>query len=189
MEAICGSKKETTQSMDEALQRAAQGDSAAFAELVHAHRTMVFSLAYHFLHDRALAEELAQEVFLHLYQNLPRIESSRHLVFWLRKVASHRCIDWLRNNRHRGQVSLEEIADPPAPNNGGDPLLAETLRRLVATLPERARLVVTLRYQEDLQPTEIAGILNMPVNTVKSTLHRALATLQERLIEKEGASA
>jgi hypothetical protein len=67
MEAICGLKKETTQPMDEALQRAAQGDSAAFAELVHGHRTMVFSLAYHFLHDRPLAEGPRDELSISFF--------------------------------------------------------------------------------------------------------------------------
>ncbi len=56
-----------------ALTRSAQGDSLAFAELVQQHQGMVFSIAYHFLHDRALAEDLAQEVFLELYQSLDRI--------------------------------------------------------------------------------------------------------------------
>jgi RNA polymerase sigma-70 factor, ECF subfamily len=55
------------------------------------------------------------------------------------------------------------------------------LRRIVATLPERPRLVVTLRYQEDLDPAEIAEILDMPLNTVKSHLRRSLAILREKM--------
>ena len=76
-----------------ALAQSAQGDSTAFAELVQQHQGMVFSIAYHFLHDRALAEDLAQEVFLELYQSLDRIESSAHLTYWLRRVTANRCID------------------------------------------------------------------------------------------------
>ena len=82
--------------MEHALAQAARGDAAAFASLVREHQGMVFSMAYHFLHDRALAEDVAQEVFLHLYQNLRSIQSPAHLKFWLRKVASHRCIDQTR---------------------------------------------------------------------------------------------
>ena len=69
---------------------------------------MVFSIAYHFLRDRWLAEELAQEVFLHLYKNLRAIQSSSHLVYWLRKVTSHRCIDQARRQKLRPRLSLTD---------------------------------------------------------------------------------
>ena len=85
----------------EALARAKQGDQAAFAELVREHQAMVYSLARYFLRDAAIAEDVAQEVFLHLYQNLTSIESPAHLKFWLRKVAGHRCIDYTRRQKAR----------------------------------------------------------------------------------------
>jgi DNA-directed RNA polymerase specialized sigma24 family protein len=84
-----------------ALKRSAQGDSAAFAELVREHQSMVFSIAYHYLQDRSLAEDLAQEVFLELYQGLDRIESPAHLTFWLRRVTANRCIDQGRKKLRR----------------------------------------------------------------------------------------
>ena len=65
-------------------------------------------------------------------------------------------------------------------------MLAETLRRLVETLPEKARMVVVLRYQEDLEPAEIAKVLEMPVNTVKSHLRRSLALLRDKLSRSIG---
>ena len=65
-----------------------------------------------------------------------------------------------------------------------DPILARTLRRLVAGLPANSRAVVVLRYQEDLEPREIAQILDLPLNTVKSRLHRALAALRTALQRK-----
>jgi RNA polymerase sigma-70 factor (ECF subfamily) len=59
------------------------------------------------------------------------------------------------------------------------------LRRLVASLPEKARMILLLRYQEDLDPKDIAELLNVPVNTVKSQLQRALATLREKAANLE----
>jgi RNA polymerase sigma-70 factor, ECF subfamily len=164
----------------ETLSSARQGDQAAFAALVREHQAMVFSVARNFLRDRALAEELAQEVFLHLYRNLAAIESPEHLKFWLRKVTGHRCIDYVRRNRMQ-TVELEEVSEPAAPAKQSDPLLQETLRRFVATLPATPRLIVTLRYQEDMDPTEIATVLEMPLNTVKSHLRRSLAILREKV--------
>jgi RNA polymerase sigma-70 factor, ECF subfamily len=173
--------RETPDQTEEALALAASGDDFAFARLVRTHQSMVFSLAYHFLRDRALAEELAQEVFIHLHQNLASIKSAAHLVFWLRKVASHRCIDQSRRIKARPQVSLEEVPEPRAVQRQADPMLSATVRRAVASLPEKPRMVVILRYEEDLDPSEIAAVLGMPVNTVKSHLRRSLAMLREKL--------
>jgi RNA polymerase sigma-70 factor (ECF subfamily) len=169
-----------------ALAQSAQGDSTAFAELVQQHQGMVFSIAYHFLHDRALAEDLAQEVFLELYQSLDRIESSAHLTYWLRRVTANRCIDQGRKKLRRRELALEDAPEPSAPSQSqlNDPLLLEKLQQSVAGLPEKQRMVVILRFQEGLGPAEIAEVLEMPVNTVKSTLHRTLADLRKGLTRK-----
>jgi RNA polymerase sigma-70 factor (ECF subfamily) len=166
---------------DDRLARSAGGDPQAFASLVRDHQSMVFSIACHFLRDPALAEEMAQEVFLHLYRNLAAIDSPAHLLHWLRRVTTHRCIDHARRARLRPKVGLEQAPEPRIPHGGNDPMLADRLRRLVDGLPERARAIVVLRYQEDLEPAEIAAMLNIPVGTVKSCLHRALALLRGKL--------
>jgi RNA polymerase sigma-70 factor (ECF subfamily) len=156
-----------------------------FADIVRDHQAMVFSIAYHFLRDRPLAEELAQEVFLHLHKKLRAIESPSHLVYWLRKVTTHRCIDQARRNKLRPRVSLteylERAPEPAAVPKTSDPLLSGMLRRLIAGLPERSRMIVILRFQEDLDPGEIAGLLAIPLGTVKSNLHRSLAVLRGKL--------
>jgi RNA polymerase sigma factor (sigma-70 family) len=86
----------------------AQGDTnlPSFVEAVEAHKAMVYSIAWHFLRDRAVAEELAQDVFLELHRNWSSIKSAQHIVFWLRKVTSRRSIDVLRQRRTRGESRL-----------------------------------------------------------------------------------
>ncbi len=140
---------------------------------------MVFSLAFHFLRDRARAEDLAQDVFLHLHQKLAELQSPAHVKFWLRRVTAHRCIDESRRGWRNGPA-LENVPELSSPAADDDFLRDAALRKLVASLPEKGRLVVILRYQEDLEPAEIAEILNMPVGTVKSQLHRALALLRHK---------
>jgi RNA polymerase sigma-70 factor (ECF subfamily) len=167
-----------------ALTRSAQGDSLAFAELVQEHQGMVFSIAYHFLRDAALAEDLAQEVFLELYQGLDGIESAAHLMYWLRRVTANRCIDHGRKKFRRRELALEETPEPAASSSSADPLLSERLQKSLATLPEKQRMMVILRYQEGLGPAEIGELLGMPVNTVKSTLHRSLADLRKNLTRR-----
>ncbi|HTY64336.1 MAG TPA: RNA polymerase sigma factor [Acidobacteriota bacterium] len=161
-----------------AIEMAAEG-RMDFAEMVHAHQSRVFSIAYHFLHDRALAEEVAQDVFLQLHRALPSLKSEAHITAWLCKVTSHRCIDYAR--RRRQDLELDSIAEPATRTPPGDPLMARRLQRVVASLPPKARIVIVLRYQEDLEPEEIARVLGWRLNTVKSQLQRSLSILRDKL--------
>jgi RNA polymerase sigma-70 factor, ECF subfamily len=163
-----------------AFTRARSGDHDAFAQLIEQHEAMVFSLAWNFFGDRSRAEEVAQDVFLQLYRNLDSIESDTHVLFWLRQVTTRRCIDLTRRAKMKA-VSLDDACEIPAAIKAADPLLDRTLKRLVQELPETQRAIVTLRYQEDLDPSEICRIVGMPVNTVKSHLHRALQALRRKL--------
>lgn len=141
---------------------------------------MVFGLAWNFFGDRARAEEIAQEVFLQLYRNLGSITTDSHVVFWLRQVTTRKCIDQMRRSRMKA-VSLEDAGELHAVEHAFDPLLERNLRKSLEELPEIQRAVVTLRYQEDLDPSEICRIVGLPVNTVKSHLHRALQSLRRKL--------
>jgi RNA polymerase sigma-70 factor, ECF subfamily len=78
-------------------------------------------------------------------------------------------------------VSIDEVMELEAVSRPADPLLGRKLRELVAGLPETQRVILTLRYQEDLDPSDICGIVGLPVNTVKSHLHRALRSLRKKL--------
>jgi RNA polymerase sigma-70 factor (ECF subfamily) len=146
---------------------------------------MVFSIALHFLGDYGAAEELAQDVFVQLQKNLASLESDAHITFWLRKVTAHRCIDQKRRQKPL-QVSLEDAPEPSVSARPSDPFLERRLRQFVASLPEKPRLVLILRYQEDLLPEDIAQVLSMPVSTVKSHLQRSLAMLREKVTRAIG---
>jgi len=142
---------------------------------------MVFSLALRFLRDREGAEELAQDVFLQLYRHFTRIESPAHATCWLRRAICHRSIDEVRKRKLRPRIGLDEVPEPAGKGSQPDPMLQSHIRKLVGSLPEKARMVVLLRYQEDLDPAEISEMLEMPVSTVKSHLHRSLALLRSKL--------
>jgi RNA polymerase sigma-70 factor (ECF subfamily) len=163
-------------------------DPEQFEELVREHQAMVFSMACRYLRNRALAEEIAQDVFLQLYRKLPSLESPDHVLHWLRWVTAHRLIDHSRHEKRRPQSPLEDAPEPAAADSASssDPLLSGMLRDLVAALPENARIVMILRYQEDLDPMDIAQALDMPIATVKSHLQRSLALLRDKLSHKKG---
>lgn len=155
--------------------------------LLEKHQSMVFSIAVRITGNRELAEEVTQDVFLELHRNLNAgqagvhagVQTEAHALFWLRKVASHRAIDAVRN-RARIPETSEDVDELAGENHPSDPLLDRRLRRMVEGLPEQMKAVIVLRYQEDLMPQEIADTLNMPVTTVKSNLHRGLEILREK---------
>jgi RNA polymerase sigma-70 factor (ECF subfamily) len=162
-------------------------EASAFEGLVRRHQRMVFSMAFHFLRDHSAAEEVAQDVFLRLHRHLGSFGSGEGegVVFWLRRVTSNRCIDYARQRRFR-LLSFDSTPEPAVEPRPHDPFLSRRLRRLVASLPRQSRMVVILRYQEDLMPEEIARILDTPVASVKSQLHRALRTLKEKMLRVVG---
>jgi RNA polymerase sigma-70 factor (ECF subfamily) len=169
--------------LDQQLARARAGQSSATAVLIRAHQKSVYSIALRMLGARELAEDLTQEVFMQMSGHLKRIDSNQHLLFWLRKVTTNKAIDQLRHRARIEWAPLEEndaIADS---TEHRDPLLQRRLSALLQNLAPDARAVVLLRYQEDLDPTDIARTLDMPINTVKSHLKRSLDSLRESLEE------
>ena len=152
-----------------------------FEELVDAHQSMVFSLAWRMTGDRGLAEEIAQDVFLELDRHMSRIESHEHAMFWLRRVAISRSADALRRRKVRGVdlwVEIEENHGATSEERSSP--LSTRLEQLLSTLPEAQRAALVLRYQEDLTPEEIAATVDAPVATVKSNLQRGLKLLRAK---------
>ena len=159
-------------------------DEQGFRGLVEEHQSMVFSLALRMLGDRGAAEEVAQDVFVELHHAMRSLESDEHVRFWLRRVASHRALDFLRRRRTRPEAFAEEWTEQL--NNGvssrmpaGD-AMETRLERMLLSLPESMRAAVVLRYQEEMSPVEIAGVLSQPVATVKSNLQRGLEMLRRK---------
>lgn len=168
--------------MDDELAKARSGERAALGVLVQAHQRSVYSLALRMLGTRDLAEDLTQEVFMQLNGNLRSIDSNRHLRFWLRQVTSNRAIDQLRRRARLQLTSLEEETQLFSDEEDSDPLLQRHMRALLAELSPPARAVLLLRYQEDLDPQDIARTLDMPLNTVKSHLKRSLESMREKTV-------
>lgn len=165
-----------------------------FRDLVEAHQSRVYSIAYRILQNPETAEEVAQDVFLALYRNLERIESEDHLRAWLRRVAVQRATDACRRRASRADFFAEEFreedgagacADGGAVRNGQDFRRAAHVERLLTVLSPEQRAIVLLRYQEDMTPAEIAATLSMPLATVKSHLRRGLQRLREEAGRQE----
>lgn len=155
------------------------GDARAISALVREHQRMVYSLGLRLLRNRAAAEDLTQEVFMQFIQHLRALDDAAHARHWLLRVTTHRAIDQLR--RAPSRPSADDVLNLVDEREPGDPLLGNRLRALLGELAPQARTVIVLRYQMDMDPTEIAALLDTSLNTVKSHLRRSLDLLRERL--------
>jgi len=153
---------------------------ADFESVVREQQGMVYSIACNFFHNTGIAEEIAQDVFLQLYESRLSVETGAHCIAWLRRSTVHRCIDMLRRSSFRNEVQVEVLPEVPVDMPETDPFLQERLRRLVASLPETPRAVLVLRFGEDMDAAEIGRTLQMPVRTVWSHLQRATALIREK---------
>lgn len=160
-----------------------QATRQQFETIVTQHQARVFSIAFRILGDYATAEEVAQDVFLECHRALPTLTGPDHLTAWLRRVACHRATDAHRRRAARGGQYFErydETLIPAAEIPPPDSPLMNRIEQLLHTLPEQQRAVVLLRYQEDLDPQQIAQTLGMPLATVRSHLHRAIQLLRSK---------
>jgi RNA polymerase sigma-70 factor, ECF subfamily len=156
-----------------------------FESIVLTHQRMVYSLAFHSLGEEGPAAEIAQDVFLALHRHLSSVQSTQHAEAWLRRVTAQRCIDQIRRRKLHRPAPLDDVAEPAVAAEVPDPWLRRSVRLALRSMPARARVLLILRYQEEMEPTEIAAMLQMPVNTVRSSLHRSILVLRRRLCREE----
>ncbi len=167
------------------IQRALAGDHEAFACLVEAYQTAVYNLAYRMLGNAAEAEDAAQETFLRAYIRLDTYDLDRRFSSWLLAIASHYCIDRVRERRFRW-LSLDELPPWRRLASSSQPEEAvirgeerDEVRQLLDQLPPHYRATVILRYWYDLSYQEIAEATETTESAVKSTLYRARRMLAQ----------
>jgi RNA polymerase sigma-70 factor (ECF subfamily) len=170
---------------------AAAGDQAAFEMLVARHAAAILAVTRARTRDAALADEIAQDTFVRLFQNLSRFRAESSLRTWLVRVALNRCIDLQRSDPRRFEGTLEAAGEHASTDEGAERLgiraeEAERVRRALTALPPPLRMVVSLRYDAGLSYAEIASALDVPIGTVGSRLTTALQQLRERLMSSDG---
>ncbi|HXN56640.1 MAG TPA: RNA polymerase sigma factor [Myxococcales bacterium] len=176
-----------------------QGDAGAFERLLRRHRSPLFTFLVRMLGDRERAEDLAQEAFLRIVKGAGAWERRARFKAWLYAIARNLCADAGRRDKFRRTDSLdtrapgrdgeegaplvEELAgDGPGPDRGAESArLRPVLTRALAALPEEQREVFVLREQAGVTFTEIAEMLGVNENTVKSRMRYALLGLRKAL--------
>jgi RNA polymerase sigma-70 factor, ECF subfamily len=177
----------------ELMVRVKAGDGASFALLLEKHRSPVIHFLYRMVQNQAVAEELAQEVFLRVYRSRETYEPTAKFTTWLFRIATHLALNSLRDGKNeRLQDSLDNESGEPAARQLSDQLPStearmvkearlQEIRGAVAALPEKQRAAVLMHKYQEMEYSQIAKVLNCSESAVKSLLFRAYETLRARL--------
>jgi RNA polymerase sigma-70 factor (ECF subfamily) len=191
-------KQLTQREIEMLVERARQGDRAAFGQLVDEYKDKIYNYVARMLNDPYEAEDVTQEAFLRAYRSLPRFRGASSFHTWLYRIASNLAIDVVRKRkRQEPTFSLDEPLESDdgeyereLPDETGGPedrtSTRETrvaVRRAIMDLPEKLRDVMILYELQGETYEDIAGILDVPLGTVKSRLFNARNRLKESLEE------
>ena len=175
------------------VRRAQAGDQQAFADLALAHGQFVYNLALRSLGDAEEAQDIAQEALVRAWQGLPRFRGQSQFRTWLYRIVTNLCYNRLpRLRSEMNALGEDEVSELPAESQP-DPLsgleaaeLSAFLHQQIDALPESQKLLVSLRFQQDLSYAEIAEVVSMPIGTVKTGLFRARERLRQALEDYQG---
>ena len=174
------------------IERARRGNHDAFAALVDEHQHYVYNLALRLVKDENEALDLTQETFVRAWKALPNFKGQSQFRTWLYRIVTNLCYNRLPNLRRSlndlGDDVMDEIPNQDSPVSEIESNEAkEYLHRAIGDLDENYRLLITLRYQNELSYDEIASTLNLPLGTVKTGIFRAKEQLRKSLARMEEA--
>jgi RNA polymerase sigma-70 factor, ECF subfamily len=177
----------------ELMLRVKDGDGASFGVLLDKHRLSVVHFLHRMVQNQAVAEELAQEVFLRVYRSRMTYEPTAKFTTWLFRIATHLALNSLRDGKNErsqerldddsSDVPVRQVSDrrPSVEQNMVYQARLEEVRRAVAALPEKQRAAVLMHKYEEMEYSQIAKVLSCSESAVKSLLFRAYETLRARL--------
>lgn len=171
-----------------------KGDQNAFGEIVDLYKDKVFQICFRMLGNRHEAEDISQEAFIRAYVNIQTFDQSRKFSTWLYRIATNLCIDRIRKKKPdyyldaeiagtEGLTMYSQIAsDEKLPIVQVETMeLQDMIQEEILKLPEKYRSVIVLRYIEELSLKEISAVLDLPLGTVKTRIHRGREALRKQL--------
>ena len=167
--------------------RVRAGEQACFADLLARHRNGVVAFTYRMVRNQAVAEELAQEVFLRVYRSRDTYEPTAKFTTWLYRIATHLTLNWIRDHAKDSKSEpVEETTRVGDPSPSAEEMLVsecrlDEVRKAVAALPGKQRAAVLMHKYQEMDYSQIARSLNCSTSAVKSLLFRAYETLRQKL--------
>jgi RNA polymerase sigma-70 factor (ECF subfamily) len=182
----------------EIMLRVREGDDAGFNFLIEKYRKPIVNFMYRMVHNQAVAEELAQDVFLRVYRSRETYRAEAKFTTWLYRIATNLGVNYARDTKHERSAQTIYL-DQPDQETGTTPDVADAhasaeeemvrdermraIRKHVMALPERQRTAVLMHKYQGLDYKEIGAVLHLSESATKSLLFRAYQTLRERLKE------
>ncbi|MGC2620338.1 MAG: sigma-70 family RNA polymerase sigma factor [Acidobacteriaceae bacterium] len=180
----------------EIMLRVREGDDSGFNYLIEKYRKAIINFMYRMVHNQAVAEELAQEVFLRVYRSRETYRAEAKFTTWLYRIATNLGVNHARDTKHERSAPTVYL-DQPDPETGTTPDVADmhasaeeemvrsermrAIKKHVDALPERQRTAVLMHKYQGLDYKEIGAVLHLSESATKSLLFRAYQTLRERL--------
>jgi RNA polymerase sigma-70 factor (ECF subfamily) len=177
----------------ELMLRVRDGDQASFSQLLGRHRAPLIHFLYRMVQNQAIAEDLAQEVFLRVYRSRGAYQVTAKFTTWLFRIATHLALNWIRDGKNEKlQDSLDRQGEDGIQRQLADrartieqellyQLKMKEVRQAIETLPAKQRAAVLMHKYEEMEYTQIAKVLGCSDAAVKSLLFRAYETLRGRL--------
>lgn len=173
------------------------GDENAFRQLVEQHQKMVVNTCFSLVHDIDDANDLAQEVFIEVFNSIARFRSDAKISTWLYRIAVNKSLNFIRDNKKRKFFKKIEDVFTDRNYSGSDTGLssdepdlnfqekqkATIIHQAIDSLPENQRVAFTLNKYEDLSYKEISDVMGLSLSSVESLIHRARKNLQEKLYD------
>lgn len=177
------------------IERCKRGDQNAFDKLVRSYEKRVYNLAYRLSGHYDEANDISVDAFVRVFQALKLFRGEANFSTWLFRIVTNVYLDRRKRTRNKQHLSLEEYIEleensvarqieDPAPSPGQVAELRErsdVLQNAITALPDYQRAMVVLYHTEGLSYEEIAGVMELPIGTVKSRLNRARLVLREKL--------
>lgn len=171
-----------------------KGDQNAFGDIIEIYKDKVFQICFRMLGNRHEAEDIAQEAFIRAYVNISRFNIELKFSTWLFRIATNLCIDRIRKKKPDYYLDAEvpgtDGLNMYSQISSNTRLPEEDVERLelqaliqseISKLPEKYRSVIVLKYIEELSLNEISEILELPLGTVKTRIHRGREALRKQL--------
>jgi len=172
---------------EDLVRRFRAGEPEAFTDLVRRHQHRVYSVCLRVLGDADAAADVAQDTFLTVLRKLDGFRGDAAFTTWLHRVAVNACYDELRRKRRRPMLHVvaddgpEHEPGPPAPDHADEVAGTRDVAAALASIPEEFRVTLVLADVQDMAYDQISKVLDVPVGTVKSRVHRGRLALAEAL--------
>jgi RNA polymerase sigma-70 factor (family 1) len=164
--------------------------NVAFAHLVDKYQQKIYWLVRRMVVSHDDADDLVQEIFIKVWNNLDRFRQDAQLYSWMYRIASNECLQFLQKKKRQNTTSFDELTENTADSFGtsdgfsGDQI-QQKLYRAIETLPEKQKLIFQMKYFEEMKYEEISSVLGTSVGALKASFHLAVKKIEQQLVRHD----